>query len=71
MTEIILYQCDCKKKCSEHKGCHLNGGECTHTQNINHAVNFHKTEAGSFKEGKKIGHIEKNDMTDDRANVLP
>lgn len=69
-SQLILYLCDCEKECSTSKGCHLNGGGCAYTRDIIHAVNFQKTEAGSFME-KAIGHEDKNDMTDSCANELP
>lgn len=34
-----LYLCDRMKSCRDRIGCSRNGGECRHTQDIEHAVN--------------------------------
>lgn len=34
---IVLYVCDGKKPCADSPGCFMNGGECNHTRDENHA----------------------------------
>ncbi len=57
---ITLYLCDGKKECAVKEGCHLNGGKCMRTQDINHALNFQRTYRGNFKEKGILGHTEKS-----------
>lgn len=36
----VAYICDRKASCRKELGCVANGGACTHTLEIEHAVNF-------------------------------
>lgn len=36
---MLFYLCDGKKDCSKSPGCHLNGGDCKHCTDPDHAKN--------------------------------
>lgn len=48
---------DCKKRC-----CYKNGGDCRHTSDINHALNFERK--GRYKNGS---FYEKEDVSRDET----
>lgn len=50
MKQIIAYCCDGEvENCKDSKGCFKNGGQCCHTCQIDHAINFEKVD-GSDEE---------------------
>lgn len=40
MDREIFYLCDHELACSNGDKCIINGGECAHTKDIDHAANF-------------------------------
>ncbi len=57
----IFYLCDGERENCKKRTCYKNGGNCRHTTDINHAVNFErraKTEIGSYFEKEDISRNE-------------
>lgn len=62
MEQRVFYLCDGKKEDCKRTNCYKNGGECKHTEDVEHAKNFSKEEyreESSFWEEEKIGKGEK------------
>lgn len=57
----VFYLCDGEKEDCKKRSCYKDGGECKHTSNINHALNFKrvgKSENGSFYEKEDVSRNE-------------
>lgn len=61
MEQRVFYLCDGKKEDCKRRNCYQNGGECKHTEDIEHAKNFSITthHEESFWEEEKFGKGEK------------
>lgn len=57
----VFYLCDGEKEDCKKMTCYKNGGECKHTSNIEHALNFErvgKNEKGTFYEKEDVSRNE-------------
>ncbi len=54
----IFYLCDGEREDCKKRRCYKNGGDCMHTTDIRHAINFHqvnpKNEDSSFYENGEV-----------------
>lgn len=66
MEQRVFYLCDGKKEDCKRTNCYKDGGECEHTEDIEHAKNFHRdgidSEKSSFFE--KDNHKKKEIYAD-------
>lgn len=54
MDKPILFLCDGKNPNCTPERCYRHGGECKHTLNIEHAINFILFEDGFYVESTKL-----------------
>ena len=62
IEQRVFYLCDGEKEDCKRTNCYQNGGECKHTEDIEHAKNFSKKEdleESPFWEDEKFGKGEK------------
>lgn len=55
--EKIFYLCDGERENCKKRNCYKNGGDCRHTTDISHAMNFErrgKCKNGSFYEKEDV-----------------
>lgn len=64
MLEKLFYLCDGEVPECRKKGCYKNGGECKHTSNIKHAINFRKGVAGKSYYEKETVHCKEYSKTE-------
>ena len=66
MHDMIFFACDGGKECGKHPGCYRQGGDCWHTADIEHALNFKKTKDGAYIEkGLIVTDADGNTQRDD------
>lgn len=63
--EKIFYLCDGERENCKKRNCYKNGGDCRHTTDISHAMNFKrrgKCKNGSFCEKEDVSRNETSSM---------
>lgn len=63
--EKIFYLCDGERENCKKRNCYKNGGDCRHTTDISHAMNFErrgKCKNGSFYEKEDVSRNETSSM---------
>ena len=61
----IFFLCDGEREKCKKRGCYKNGGNCRHTTDISHAMNFErrgKYKSGSFYEKEDVSRNETSSM---------
>lgn len=76
--EKIFYLCDGERENCKKRNCYKNGGDCRHTTDISHAMNFErrgKCKNGSFYEKEDVSRNETsshglNKVREKRKNIF-
>lgn len=68
MEQRVFYLCDGEKKDCKRTNCYKNGGECKHTEDVEHAKNFHRD--GIDSEKSSFFESETNEKTVVKGKII-